>query len=311
MGQEPVRERGHVRYLELRTRSLVNRCTSPRMPFHWTVNPYRGCAMGCRYCYATYTHEFMGITTPEEFHSTVYAKVGGEPETAKALAAAVRAGDSIALGTATDPYQPGEAELGLTRRFLELVAQHRGVRLGITTKGAVILRDLDLLHAIDQRSKLSVHVSLISTDAALLRKLEPWAPPPEVRITMMQRLKEAGLDVSLGLAPILPALTDDEPALDALLSRVRAAGVDRLFCQPLFLRSPTKEMYFRWLGQEFPQLLEAYQNAYRDRAYLKGRYRQTLDERLARLKKKHGFVNRQDTGDDAWSAPAVQLRLFE
>ena len=107
MGREDVRERGGVRYRELAARSLLNRCDSPRMPFRWTVNPYRGCAMGCRYCYATYTHEFMGITTPEEFHSLVYVKTGGEDETAQRLAAVVRQGETIALGTATDPYQPG------------------------------------------------------------------------------------------------------------------------------------------------------------------------------------------------------------
>src|SRR5262245_59941893 len=121
MGQEVVRERGPERYLELRTRSLLNRCTSPRMPFPWTVNPYRGCGMGCRYCYATYTHEFMGLTTPEEFHSTVYVKRGGAEETGRALARAVKAGEPIALGTATDPYQPGESDLGATRGFLEQV----------------------------------------------------------------------------------------------------------------------------------------------------------------------------------------------
>jgi DNA repair photolyase len=265
--------------------------------------------MGCRYCYATYTHEFMGITTPEEFHSTVYTKVGGEAETAKALAAAVRSGEWIALGTATDPYQPGETELGSTRRFLELVAQHRGARLGITTKGAGILRDLELLGTIHRRSELSIHVSLISIDADLLRQLEPWAPPPEVRLAVMQRLREAGLDVSLGLAPILPAVTDDEPSLDALLSRVRAAGVDRLFANVLFLRSPTKEMYLRWVAQAFPQLLEAYRNAYEGRVYLKGRYRRTLDERIDRLKKKHGFVSRRDRSGEP--GPPAQLRLFE
>ena len=105
-----VREHGGVSYHELKTRSLLNRCTSPRMPFRWTVNPYRGCAMGCSYCYATYTHEFMGIETPEAFHSTVYVKTAGEAETARKIPGIVRKGDLIALGTATDPYQPGEAE---------------------------------------------------------------------------------------------------------------------------------------------------------------------------------------------------------
>src|SRR5262249_49102764 len=151
-------------------------------------NPYRGCAMGCRYCYAAYTHEFMGITTPESFHSTVFVKRGGLEETARRLAGIVRRGEEIALGAATDPYQPGEVQERVTRAFLELVTQHRGVRLGITTKGAVILRDVELLRRIHERSQLTIQVSLISPHAELLRRLEPLAPPPEVRLEVMQRL---------------------------------------------------------------------------------------------------------------------------
>ena len=307
MGTETVRERAGVRYLELKTRSLINRCSSPRMPFPWTVNPYRGCAMGCRYCYAAYTHEFMGITTPEEFHSTVYVKVGGQEETGRVLARAVRRGELIALGAATDPYQPGETEWGVTRTFLEQVAGYRGAKLGITTKGAAILRDIDVLRRIHERSELSIHVSLISTDAALLRRLEPLAPPPEVRLEVMRRLKEAGLDVWLALAPILPAITDEERALDRLLADVRATGVQHLFFNVLFLRSPTKEKYLRWLEQDSPRLLEAYRNAYDARVYLRGGYRKKISERVRRLAARHGFV--EEPMDER--QPGEQLRLWD
>jgi DNA repair photolyase len=289
MGQEVVRETGAVRYHLLQARSLLNRCTSPRMPFEWTVNPYRGCAMGCRYCYAAYTHEFMGITAADEFHSVIYAKTGAEAETARGLPNIVRRGQMIALGTVTDPYQPGETELRVTRRFLESVAQHRNLRLGITTKGAVILRDLDLLQRIRDRSHLSVHVSLISPRADLLRQLEPWAPPPEVRIEVMRRLREAGIEVSLSLAPVLPALTDDPRDLDALLAQVRAAGVERMSWNILFLRSPTREKYLAWLGRTFPQYLEAYRHAYADTVYLGGRYRERLRVVIRTLRDKHGL----------------------
>src|SRR6187200_1895669 len=115
MGREDLRERRGVRYRSLEARSLLNRCDSPRMPFRWTVNPYRGCAMGCRYCYAAYTHQFMGVETPEAFHSTVFVKTGGLDETARRLPAVIRSGALVALGTATDPYQPGEAQSRVTR----------------------------------------------------------------------------------------------------------------------------------------------------------------------------------------------------
>src|SRR4029079_5199051 len=115
MGASDLSEKGGVTYRALKTRSLVGRCSVDRMPFEWTVNPYRGCAMGCRYCYAAYTHEFMGITVPEAFHSLVYVKTGAQPDTARRLALAVKKGERIALGTATDPYQPGEAQARVTR----------------------------------------------------------------------------------------------------------------------------------------------------------------------------------------------------
>jgi DNA repair photolyase len=309
MAHEDLREKGGVTYRELRARSLLNKCDSPRMPFTWTVNPYRGCAIGCRYCYATYTHEFMGIATPEEFHSLVYVKVGAEEETGRRLAAVVRKGERIALGTATDPYQPGEKESRVTRRFLELLAGHRGARLGITTKGALVLRDLDLLRRINDRSELSVHVSLISSRADLLRRIEPWAPPPDVRIEMMRRLTEAGIETWLGLAPVLPALTDAEEDLDRLLEQVRGAGVRHLFSNVLFLRSPTREKYLRWLAADFPRYLEAYRKAYEGRVYLGGAYRQRIRERVDRLKEKHGFAAPDDDEDDPRAAR--QLLLFE
>jgi DNA repair photolyase len=304
-----LREKGGVTYRELRARSLLNKCDVPRMPFTWTVNPYRGCAIGCRYCYATYTHEFMGIATPEDFHSLVYVKVGAEDETARRLANVVRKRERIALGTATDPYQPGEKDARVTRRFLELVARHRGVRLGITTKGALVLRDLDLLRRINERSDLSVHVSLISCRADLLRRIEPWAPPPDVRMEMMRRLTEAGIETWLGLAPVLPALTDAEEDLDRLLGEVRRTGVRRLFSNVLFLRSPTREKYLRWLESDFPRYLEAYRKAYEGRVYLGGAYRQRIRERLNRLEEKHGFET--SDGDEDAPRPARQLLLFE
>lgn len=292
-----MRERGGVEYRSLATRSLLNRCDSPRMPFQWTVNPYRGCAMGCRYCYAAYTHEYMGIETPGSFHTTVFVKTGGAAGTAARLARVVARGESIALGAATDPYQPAEAEARVTRRFLEQVVQHRGVRLGITTKGALVLRDLDLLRAIAARGSLSVHVSLASPHADLLRRLDPFAPPPEVRLEVMRRLVEAGIETWLALAPILPGITDAEADLDLLLGRVRVLGVRRMFSSVLFLRSPTRETYLRWLAAEFPHLLAAYERAYDGRAYLRGRYRDQLDATVARLRRTHGFLDRDEDAE--------------
>jgi DNA repair photolyase len=289
LGTEVVRERAGVRYHELRARALLNRCSSPNVPFDWTVNPYRGCAMGCRYCYAAYTHEFLGVNEPEAFHTVVFVKTGTEEETARRLPTIARRGQLVALGTATDPYQPGEADLRVTRRFLEAAATVRGLRLGITTKGAVILRDIDLLRRIHERSALSIHVSLISLDADLLRRLEPLAPPPAVRLEVMRRLATAGLLVGLSVSPVLPALTDDEAGLEALVAEAAKAGVKRMASQLLFLRSPTKEKYLRFIADEFPRYLEAYRHAYDGKVYLGGRYRERVRGIMARLRERHGL----------------------
>jgi len=310
LGREVVRERSGVEYRELRARSLVNRCDSPRVPFEWTVNPYRGCAMGCRYCYAAYTHEYLGHEAAGSFHSTIYAKSFAPEETLRALAASARRGERIALGTATDPYQPGESELGVTRRFLECAVQVRGLRLGITTKGAIILRDLDLLTRIHRRARLSVQVSLNSLDAELLRRIEPWAPPPDVRIEVLHRLAEAGLRVGLSLSPILPGITDQEERLDALIGRAAAVGVRRMWGSLLFLRSPTREKYFDFLAREFPRYLEAYRRAYAGTSHLSGPYRERIEAMVRRLREKHG-VSRDDAAESgAYARLPEQLGLF-
>jgi DNA repair photolyase len=311
MGQETVRERQGVTYRTLAARSLVNRCDSPRVPFEWTVNPYRGCSMGCRYCYAAYTHEYLGLEAAGSFHSVIFAKTGGLDEATAALARSARRGERVALGTATDPYQPGEADLKVTRRFLERAAQLRGLRLGITTKGALILRDLDLLRRIHERSLLSVQVSLNSPRADLLRRLEPWAPGPEVRLTVLRRLAEAGLKVGLSLSPVLPALTDREEDMDELMGRAAAAGVKRLWASLLFLRSPTREKYFDFLAREFPQYLPAYRRAYAEKSFLSGAYRERVEAMVRRLREKHGLVREASAEADAFAAPPKQLGLFE
>jgi DNA repair photolyase len=309
MGAAVVRERAGVAYRELETRSLLNRCSSERMPFEWTVNPYRGCAMGCRYCYATYTHEYLGKNVPESFHESVFVKTGGAEETSRRLSLVVRRGESIALGTATDPYQPGETEWNVTRRFLEQVAALRGVRLSITTKGAGILRDVELLRSIHARSRLTIHVSLISLDAMLLRDVEPLAPPPEVRLRVIERLIAAGLDTLLSIAPVLPGLTDAEADLERLLVRAKSVGVKAVAYVPLFLRSPTREKYLRWIETAHPRYLEAYRRAYSHGAYLGRGYRERLRATMSRLRLRHGLASGWEERP-VRRARSEQLRLW-
>jgi DNA repair photolyase len=299
-----------VRYLELATRSLVGRCSSPNVPFDWTANPFRGCAMGCRYCYAAYTHSYLGRDAASEFHSVVYVKTGGEQETRRRLASAARRGELVALGTATDPYQPGEASARVTRRFLELATEHRGLRLAITTKGSLVLRDLDLLERLHARGMLTVGVSLVSPRPELLRRVEPWAPPPTVRLEVLRRLRAEGLDAGLALAPILPGLTDREADLEALVRSAVAAGVRRVSWRLLFLRSPTREKYLDWLSREFPEYRPAYERAYAGRSHLGGSYVERIAAFMGRLRERYGLDGETFGPNGAAPPRPRQLRLW-
>src|ERR1700752_2320666 len=194
---EALREGHNVEYFTLPSKSLLNRCVSNRqMPFTWTINPYRGCEFGCRYCYARYTHEFMEMRNGMEFEQKIYVK----QHTAELLRhdlRRVKPGESIALGTATDPYQPAERRYEVTRGILEEFARHHGFELGIVTKSNMVTRDLDLLKAVAQANRLSIHVTITTLNVDLARILEPRAPRPDLRLDAARTLAQAGLRVGI------------------------------------------------------------------------------------------------------------------
>src|ERR1700751_2587530 len=166
---------------DLESRSIRNRCDSVRMPFQWTVNPYRGCEFGCHYCYARYTHEYMELDG-NEFESKIYVKKDAGPLAQRDLASEKIWGEHIAIGTATDPYQPAEREFGATRAILEKMAEREGLNLSITTKSNQVLHDIDLLKRISERSALVVNLSVTTVRSRLARMLEPRAPRPDYRL---------------------------------------------------------------------------------------------------------------------------------
>ena len=183
-----------VEYFEIPARSILNR-TKPNMPFQWTINPYRGCEIGCKYCYARYTHEFMEMD-PLSFEDKIYAKAApGRPSCARNWHASIKR-DDIAIGTATDPYQPAERRFGRTRAILEVFARERGWHLGITTKSDLIVRDIDLLKEIARRNVLGVNITITTLDEKLARLLEPRAPRSELRLEAVRRLRAAGICVA-------------------------------------------------------------------------------------------------------------------
>src|SRR5579862_4629660 len=186
-----------VEFHEMPVRQILNRCTNPRMPFRWTINPYRGCEFGCVYCYARYTHEFLELRDPMDFERRIFVKRRAAEVLERTLARTPIGRDAIAIGTATDPYQPAERQFGLTRSMLEVFAKVGGIRLSITTKSNLVVRDLDLLRKINERSELSINFSLITLNRRLQRALEPRAPRPEMRLRAMSVLAAAGIHCNI------------------------------------------------------------------------------------------------------------------
>lgn len=269
-----------VEYRELGARNLLNRLSGSTMPFGWTVNPFRGCQVGCAYCYARDTHQYLGHADPKEFEQTIYVKRADARSLLSAFRRARASGLEVAVGTATDPYQPAEAKFEITRQVLEVARQLPGLRLSITTKSALVTRDRDLLSEIALRSRLRVNFSIITLDADLARRLEPLAPRPALRFRAMATLARAGVPTRLFIMPVLPGLTDGDGTLRALMEAAREAGCREARWNPLFLRPGVRELFLAWITKEFPWLAERYQKLYARSAYVPREYRDELERRI-------------------------------
>ena len=286
-------ERRGVEYRQLRAASLVNRLNARPVPFGWTANPYRGCEMACRYCFARYTHEFLGHNESEAFERRIYVKLTDPGSLVVELKRARRSGLLVALGTATDPYQPAEARFEVTRRLLEEAVKVPGVRLSITTKSTLVRRDLVLLQEIAARSEIWVNFSITTLDGALARRLEPRAPRPDLRFEAMRALAAGGILTRLFIMPVLPRLTDGETNLRALLVSAREAGAQIAESNVLFLRPGTRETFFEFLRAEFPELVPEYERLYAGSAYARRDYVGEVEARVRRLSAEVGFTARR------------------
>lgn len=288
-----VDDRRGVIFRALRSDNLLNRLTGSTMPFGFTVNPYRGCELACRYCYARDTHEYLGHGDPQEFEQRIYVKDAGSERLLSGLIRARDTGLEIAIGTATDPYQPAEGRFAVTRRVLETMARVPGLRIGLTTKSTGILRDRDLLARIARTADLWVNVSLISLDGPLLRQIEPRAPRPERRLETMRVLSGDGVRARLFLMPVLPALTDGEAALRELLAAARAAGAREAISQVLFLRTAmTWRFFLEFVERQLPQALPRYRALYPEPGNAPRAYREKIERRVSRLAAEVGFPAR-------------------
>ena len=301
-------KRGTEYYL-LPVRSILNRCDSDRVPFTWTVNPYRGCEFGCRYCYARYTHEYMELDGGE-FERKIYVKQNAGALAARDLATLSVWGEHIAIGTATDPYQPAEREYGVTRALLEQFAEREGLSLSITTKSNQVVRDLDLLCRIAARSALYINITITTLRPRLARLLEPRAPRPDLRLAAVRALREAGLAVGVFAMPVLPGLTDREADLDALARAARDAGAQWFAGNVLFLMPSALKQFLPFIEEKFPRLGRQYREWYARSGYAPEAYRREIAERIKALRAKYGLQGRpSETENLAWHSPQLALAL--
>ena len=308
---------------------------------YWSINPYVGCAFGCAYCYARYAHRFMmeraatgdrmdtvlgqafeNLPPWLAFERNIFVKHNAPEVLSRTLRhgsdrhLALLEGEAMVIGTATDPYQPAERRFGVTRRILEVLAEHPGLKVVIITKSPLITRDTDVLSRIARISDLSVYISLITLNRELARRLEPRSPTPDARVRALTRLREAGIDTGINCMPVLPGITDNPSDLEALVKRVSEAGATYVGACALRLQATARERYLPFIEQEFPHLAERYRNTYA-RGYQAGdKYRAGLAAFFDKLCAKYGLPTRSrvedDEGDDARVArvvPSEQLSL--
>src|SRR5579875_2046707 len=304
---------GHlIEFKAMKARSLLNHSVSKRMGWvAWSINPFRGCEFGCRYCYARYTHQFLRPQPVAEVPAGTYDEpVQGwatafeheiylKENAAWLLEQELKRIDpkvEIAIGTATDPYQPIERRVGITRSILEVLAKRAGYRIGIVTKSTLIERDIDLLTAIAAGNQLTVHLTITTADSMLARKLEPRAPRPDLRFATVKKLREAGIATGILCSPLLPGINDTPRALDAVASRAAAAGASFLGAHPLFLKSCSRPTWMSFVREHFPHLVDDYRQRFARADFVDLRYRETVSERVRAACRKHGLARRSTDG---------------
>ena len=285
----PSGEGHEIRFYALEARSILNRTVSRRrLHFTWSINPYRGCEFACRYCYARYTHEFLEKRDPAVFEREIYVKQEAAWLLRRELRK-VKPGEEIAIGTATDPYQPVERRLGVTRGLLEVLAEQEGLEIGIVTKSALIARDVDVLQEVARRNRLVICVTVTTPDAGLARILEPRAPRPDLRLEAVRQLRRAGLTVGALNSPLLPGLTDNGPAMHRMAALAKAADASFFSAQPLFLKPCSRATYLEFVGEHFPALREEYERRFAEAEFASAAYTRRMREMVRVVTKRHGL----------------------
>ena len=269
-----------ITFHEVRCRSALNRVPdASRVPFRWTINPYRGCTHGCVYCFARNTHTYLDLDAGRDFDTQIVVKINIAEVLRRELARPRWSREHVAMGTNTDPYQRAEGRYRLMPEVITALAQS-GTPFSILTKGTLLSRDLPLLAEAGQQVKVGVSISLALLEPGLHSTLEPGTPTPQARLNLIRRICAAGLGCGVLIAPILPYLTDSDGQLERLATEISAAGATSMSGIALHLRPGAREWFFTWLRREHPDLVPAYERLYARGAYVGKAYAEDLQRRL-------------------------------
>ena len=276
----PVR----VEYREEPCRSALNRVRG--MPFEWSINPYMGCVHRCTFCYVRAFEARAERPADDGYGRSIRVKTNVAAVLRRELARASWRRENVAIGTATDPYQPAEGRYRLTRACLvELTAA--ATPFSVITRGPLVWRDVDVLQDASRRVQVSVNVSVPTIDDGVWRTTEPGTAPPRQRLEAVRRLAEAGIDVAVAMAPILPGLSDHPSQLEEVVRAARAAGARSIWANLLYLKPGTREHFLDALARDWPDQLERYERLYAGRAYLPSQIAEPLRTQVRELARAH------------------------
>jgi DNA repair photolyase len=286
---DPTRELREVEYLHVRARTIISEVPrASRMPFRFTINPYRGCSHACTYCFARPTHEYLGLDGGDDFERRIVVKINAVERLTAELARPSWRGDHIAMGTNTDPYQQCEGRYRLTRGILETLGK-AGNPFSILTKSTMVQRDSDMLVAAAERASVRVNFSIGTLDEEVWRISEPGTPPPWKRVEALARLTAAGIECGVLIAPILPGLSDRDHQLSAVVRAVIDAGAVSISSIGLHLRPGVRELFMPWLARTRPDLVARYEELYGARnGYLARAEAEQLGARVRAQIARHG-----------------------
>ncbi|ABK02879.1 Radical SAM domain protein [Arthrobacter sp. FB24] len=278
-----------VTFHEVTAKSMLNKVAAgSRMPFEWTVNPYRGCSHACVYCFARKSHTYLDFDAGLDFDSQVVVKINAAEVLRKELAKPSWGHHHVALGTNTDPYQRAEGRYQLMPGIIRALADS-GTPLSILTKGTLLARDIPLLKHAATQVPVGIGISLAMTDEQLSEAVEPGTPGPRARLKLVSRLRDAGLPCGVMAMPILPWLSDSDEALDSLFGALAAAGATGVTAGALYLKPGTREWFMQWIAARHPELAGRYRRLYGTGSYASKEYREWLGGRIRYFKSRHGF----------------------